>query len=270
MSQYRIKKKSRKTRTKYRKKQSIRKSPVFRMVVLSVILGLSLAYLLLFSPLLAIREIKITSPSALNDISPAVDNLVRAELKRRVAAIPVGKSFFLLNTNSIAKKIMAMDPAIETALVKKTLSHTISIELKEHTPRAVWCCSQNNACYLIDGKGVVFEETIDKNFPVILTDTAPPGQMPFEAIGRDEMAQILEIFTFFSEYLKINVQYAAADTREKLVLKTQEGWEAYFSLDGDIATTLTKLGLLIEKNLPQDKRQNLQYIDLRFSKAYYK
>ncbi len=231
---------------------------------------IALAYLLLFSPLLAIKEIKITAPDGLSNIIPKVNDLVNNELEKRFAIFSFKKSFFLLNTENIKKKIKAMEPAVEDILIKKVPPNTLFLELKERVPQAVWCYTQNEPCYLIDNKGVIFKETVDKNFLMILAETQPSSQIPLEVISPDKMVQILEILNFFNETLKISPQQFMTDGQEKLNLKTQEGWEVYFPLGGDIKTALTKLGLLIEKNLPQGKRKNLQYIDLRFSKAYYK
>jgi len=57
---------------------------------------------------------------------------------------------------------------------------------------------------------------------------------------------------------------------KRLDIKTAEGWEIYFDLSSDVNFALTKLGLLLEKEIPLEKRGDLSYIDLRFSKVYYK
>lgn len=272
MSQYRAKKKSRRTKIKYKKKKSVWKNPVFRLVFLGIILVISAAYLLLFSPLLAIREIKITAPDGLSNIIPRVNDLLNNELEKRLVIFSFRKSFFLLKTEDIKKKIKAMEPAVEEALVKKAFSHTLVLELKERTPEAVWCYAQNNVCYLIDKKGVIFKQSanVEQGLVMISAETEPSDKTPLEVIEPAKMAQISEILNFFNGTLKIKPQQFITDTQEKLNLKTEEGWEVYFLLGGDIKTSLIKLQLLIEKKLPQAKRKNLQYIDLRFSKVYYK
>jgi len=58
--------------------------------------------------------------------------------------------------------------------------------------------------------------------------------------------------------------------QKRLDVKTTEGWEIYFDLAGDINLSLTKLSLLFDEEISQEARESLQYIDLRFSKVYYK
>ncbi len=270
MSQYRIKNKSRKGKVKYRKKKSAWKSPAFRITLWTVILVILLGYLLLLSPLLAIKEIRVSAPAALNNIAPEIKDLVNKELEGRFILFSIRKTFFLLDTQTLKNKIKEAEPAIENVVIKKEFFNTLSLELKNRTPQAVWCYEQNENCYLIDKNGVIFEETREKNFPMITSEETPSTKLPDEVITSDKMSQILEILTFFNDNLKIAPQSLLTDTREKLTIKTQEGWEVYFLLGGDIKTGLTKLGLLMEKTLTPDKRKDLQYIDLRFSKVYYK
>jgi len=270
MSQYRAKKKSRKIKAKYKKKKSIWKNSVFRVAFLSAIFAVLLAYLLLLSPLLAIKEIRIVAPDSLNNVTPAVQKLVNQEIEKKFAFFLNRKSFFLLNTKSIREKIEQMEPSIEEAVIAKKFLNTLLVKLKGRTAQAIWCPVQDGSCYLLDKKGVIFKKTEQKDLPIILIETELPAKIPSEIIGQAKMAQILEVSSFFNEKLKITPQYLSFDGQEKLTLKAQEGWEVYFLLGGDIKASLTKLGLLLEKTLTPDQRKNLQYIDLRFSKVYYK
>ncbi len=64
-------------------------------------------------------------------------------------------------------------------------------------------------------------------------------------------------FTFFENELRLNA-------------KTSENWSAYFDLKENLDWQLVKLELLLKKELSSDKRAGLEYIDLRFSKVYYR
>lgn len=270
MSQYRAKKKSRKSKIKYKKKKAIWKSFAFRITLLAVIFAVLLAYLLLFSPLLAIKEIRIAAPDNLNNVVPAVQKLINQEIEKRFVFVLNRKSFFLLNTKNIREKIEQMEPSIEEATITKKFLNTLFIELKGRTAQAIWCHAQDGNCYLLDKKGAIFKKTEQKDLPIILTESELPAKMPSEVISQAKIAQILEVSNFFNEKLKITPQSLFFDGQERLNLKTQEGWEVYFLLGGDIKASLTKLGLLLEKTLTPEQRKNLQYIDLRFSKVYYK
>jgi len=89
------------------------------------------------------------------------------------------------------------------------------------------------------------KEIISRRFG-LKTGRHPPTTLPLE---RAPNLKILEV-SIISE--------------ERLNAKTSEGWEIYFNLEGDINWQLTKLGAVLEKEIPPEKRENLEYIDLRF------
>jgi len=271
MSQYRVKKRSARLKAKYKKKKPLWKNQTFRLIVWGIILACSLAYLLLFSPLLAINQIKIISPATLADIAPTIESLVNQKLENHWAFLSIKKTFFLLNTTNLKKEIETTMPQVEGVIIKKEFYHTVTLQLKERIPRAVWCYAGNDVCYLIDKAGIAFQATAEKNLPLIIAESeTAPIALPSQVIEPAKMALILRVIGFFQEKLTIAPQNCLTNGQDKLTVKTQEGWEAYFSLTSDLEPILTNLGLLIEKTLPPEKRKNLQYIDLRFSKAYYK
>lgn len=271
MSQYRAKKRAKQLKVKYKKKKALRENQTFRLIIEGIILAFLLAYLLLFSPLLAISQVKIAASPSLDNLTPIVENLVNQKLEKRLAFLPLKKTFFLLNTTNLKKEIAVAWPQIEEVVIRKTFSHTLFLQLKERVPLAVWCLSAGDPCYFIDQTGLIFQAATEKTLPIIIAEnTTVPLTLPSQVIEPAKMARILQAIGFFQEKLAIGLQNCLTDGQNKLTIKTQEGWEVYFDLTSDTQTALTKLGLLLEKNLPPEKRKTLQYIDLRFSKAYYK
>ena len=271
MSQYRVKKRAARLKTKYKKKKSLWKNQGFRLIIWGIILACSLAYLLLFSPFLTINQIKIISPAALADITPTIENLVNQKLENHWAFLSIKKTFFLLNTTNLKKEIETTMPQVEGVIIKKEFYHTVTLQLKERVPRAVWCYAGNDACYLIDKAGMAFQTTFEKTLPLITVEnSAAPTALPSQVIEPSKITLILQVISFFQEKLAIALQNCLTDGQDKLTMKTQEGWEVYFNLTSDLEPVLTNLSLLIEKTLPPEKRKNLQYIDLRFSRAFYK
>lgn len=57
-------------------------------------------------------------------------------------------------------------------------------------------------------------------------------------------------------------------SEEKIDVRTAEGWAIYFNLKENLNWQITKLAAVLEKRIPQGKRENLKYIDLRFEKVY--
>ena len=87
------------------------------------------------------------------------------------------------------------------------------------------------------------------------------------------MLAIYEIEKNLKDNFQINLSDALISTPIRLDIKTGEGWQIYFNTDtdSDITSQLTKLDLLLQKEISAESRQSLQYIDLRFKdRAYYK
>ncbi len=71
--------------------------------------------------------------------------------------------------------------------------------------------------------------------------------------------------------MKLKIEEFNISSPTRLDVKTIEGWWVYFSTAFDIDLQITKLNLLLEKEISQEDRGVLKYIDLRFKdRAYYK
>jgi len=81
---------------------------------------------------------------------------------------------------------------------------------------------------------------------------------------------ILQIQGNLKDNFQINVKEAAISLPERLNIKTSENWQIYFNLESDINLQITKLNLPLKEEISPEKRENLEYIDVRFSRAYYK
>ena len=103
----------------------------------------------------------------------------------------------------------------------------------------------------------------------VFYDKKETGKLGENVISKDTLDKILKINENLEKKLEINPEkFILKDNR--LDVKTTEGWEIYFDLLGDINLALTKLHLLLEKEISPEARKDLQYIDLRFTKVYYK
>ena len=56
----------------------------------------------------------------------------------------------------------------------------------------------------------------------------------------------------------------------RLNIETSENWEIYFNLDSETDLQIAKMNLLLKDEIPVSVRKTLQYINLRFNRAYYK
>lgn len=180
------------------------------------------------------------------------------------------RSILAVDTEAIIKDVLAAFPGIAQVKVKRSFFDAISIEIQERAGVALWC---NTACFLLDKEGVIFEEVT--NGPDLLTiESQEPGTSPSlgqTIISSAELSQILSIKSKLAEAAKISIKKAVPIPDDnRLNIETQEGWEIYLNLKGDIDWQIQELVQVLEKQISVAKRNTLQYIDLRFSRVYYK
>ena len=70
--------------------------------------------------------------------------------------------------------------------------------------------------------------------------------------------------------LKIPIAELFLISEERINIQTSDGWTVYFNPKGDISWQITELSLVLAKQIPPEKRGELDYIDLRFSRIYFK
>jgi len=266
-----------------RKRKTILRKRLFWDIVLFFILIASIAYLLFFSEAFKIKKQEIIG-SASNGVYSEISDLLAAKL---------GKNFFLIKPEQIENELLNRYPEIKQAEVKKKLPNSLVLYLEKRIPVGEFCYAgaSSEDCFLIDSQGIIFQdhfrgrasevvsETLenlanglvlilkDKDFGIVGFGTA--GE---EAVSKSQIEQILTIKNELEKNMEIKVERFILAKEEKLTVKTNEGWEMYFTLSEDLSLCLTKLKLLLEKELPlgSKERKNLQYIDMRFSKTYYK
>jgi len=53
-------------------------------------------------------------------------------------------------------------------------------------------------------------------------------------------------------------------SQDRINVQTEQGWKIYFNPQEDISWQITKLSSVLEKEIPPEDRENLEYIELRF------
>lgn len=243
---------------------------VFGDVVLGLILAIFLVYLFFVSPVFQIQVVKVSSP---NEIPASlVQEAIKTEMNKKVFIFFPGNSFWLTAKRTIEQEISRSFPLAKTVQLKKIFPHSLSVEVKKREPFFAWCPEQSENCFLADEDRIVFVEAQTEKITdglVVVSAKKEPPKIFDEFCSADTASKILAVRNSLSKQ-GIEVKEFILEEPSLITTRTMEGWEAYFDLTSNIDLTLEKLRLLLEKELPQPQRKNLQYIDLRFSKAYYK
>lgn len=138
---------------------------------------LAAAWAVLFSPLLAVREVEVAGTGRLDP----------AEVTR-TAAVPTGGSLALLDTGAIAARVAELAP-VDDVDVQRRLPHSVRIVVTEREPAVV--LDSPDGRQLVDDEGVTFAPAGDdgRGLPVV---TTPGESLPDDAfVGvRDLLAAL--------------------------------------------------------------------------------
>lgn len=197
-----------------------------------------------------------------------IESLIGQNLENAVLFLKT-KSILLVNGGQIEKDILNTFPQIASAEVSKSLFDAISVQITERVAVALWC--ENENCFLLDGEGVIFEGAPTDSTMLVIKRGESSGELSLGKVvlEKNKLAQILEVKSQLTENVKISINNAVISDG-RLNIETSEGWQIRFNLKGDLAWQLMELKLALEKQISPEKRRSLEYIDLRFSRVYYK
>ncbi len=258
-----------KKRYRIKKKKSILRNKLFQIAVLIVLLSSFFSWLIIFAPLFQVRMVSISGNKRIN-VSD-IEQLVYPETEKKLLFLK-SQSIFLTKSELIKAKILENYPLIDDLKIKKLFPNSLLIEIIERQRLARW--SGTEKYFYIDKKGIAFEEADEQSrADLLIASKQFQGEISLtnRVIEEKNLSQIINIKETIETKTGVKAEeFILFESEARLNVKTAEGWEIYFYLEGDVNWQLIELELILEKQLPIERRQQgLEYIDLRFSKTYY-
>lgn len=253
--------KKRKFKKIYRKrmKKPILKNRFFWIAILVLIFLALLSYFLFFSETFQIRKIIITGEKKV--AKKDIKILIEKNLEKKILFYKT-KSIFLVNVSRIREEVLKNFVQIAEVEIKRGFPNTLNIVVIERLAVAVWCQEEN--CFLLDNEGVIFEENTSEGTLVKISDKENQNMFSLgeQVIEKGYLENILKIQRRRGE---INIEIKEfAILNERLNVETSGGWLVFFNPEGNIEWQLTKLKAVLEEEIPSERRNDLEYIDLRF------
>ncbi len=179
------------------------------------------------------------------------------------------KSIFLVSGGEIEKRILKDAPEIKEVSLKRKFPATIIIESQKRRPDVVWCKNKEKKdCYYVDRGGTSFREANAQGTGLIIFVKGKDFTIGEKVIEED----FLESFHFLKRAFQregIETDYFTISSVNTVELITHEGWAAYF-FKRNIEEGVENIRLVLEE-LDEEKREEIEYIDLRFGdRIYYK
>jgi len=251
------------------KKKSIFKNRFFWLGILILIILGGIFYLIYFYSFFQVKEIKIVGNQKVS--GKEIDDLTQNQIWGKILLIQT-KSIFLVDFNKVKSGLLGKFPQINKVVFKRDFPDKVQIFVEERKPVAIFISNEEN--FLIDKEGIVFEKVYNDmpEFLMVKNLTLQKDlNLGEKAVDIDVMSKILDIESKLEEKLRISLGSASLAAEDKLDVKTKESWDIYFNPKGDIGWQITKLSSVLEKEIPSEKRKDLEYIDLRFGNfASYK
>ena len=262
-------KKRQRLRKPYRvkKKESVIGNRFFWLAFLVLIILGGIFYLIYFSFTFQIKEVQISGNEKIS--KEILLAFVKEQTDNKILFFS-SRSIFLVNSDKTKESFLKEFPEIVQINLKKDFPDIVRVEIEERRPVAVFCQLEN--CFFIDKTGIIYEKFIGENYQIlkirnlIISKEVKIGE---RAVEEEKLIQILDIESKLKIH-EIQLQETGLVTEERLNVKTAEGWEIYFNPREDINWQLTELELILKEKLLLEKRGSLEYIDLRFSRVYYK
>ncbi|MFA4998544.1 MAG: FtsQ-type POTRA domain-containing protein [Candidatus Paceibacterota bacterium] len=253
-----------------KKKKPIYKNRFFWLGILFLIIFSSVFYLIFFFQFFQVKNINIEGTNKVP--ADSIKSLAESRLDNRVLFFRT-KSIFLVKSGEIKESILNDFPQIAKAEVRRQLPDIIDISVSERVGQVTWC--QEERCFSLDGEGIIFEEIFN-----VATDTfrirGGAGAKPDLNLGdkitdEDKLSQVLYLESKLRDKLQTSLTEINMVSDERLNVKTPGGWEIYFNPKEDLNWQLDKLYAVLDKEIPSERINELEYVELRFGNlASYK
>jgi cell division septal protein FtsQ len=248
---------------------------IFRLLAL-IFIGATI-YVLFFSPFLEIKKISLEGIDELK--YEDVHNKINENFSGKYLHFIPKNNLILILGNKIESDLLENFKKISSVEIKKNFPDGITVRINERKELLVWC--SNDPCYIIDENGFAFaqadfeSEEIKQNNLLTLRDSSGKEVHVGEKV-LDEY-YINFVVSLKDELLKetgitITGEYQTGSRiAEEVKVQTDEGWGIYFSSSLPMENSLRTLTTFLGKEIDQEKRGKLEYIDLRAeNKVYYK
>ncbi|EKE20067.1 MAG: hypothetical protein ACD_8C00057G0018 [uncultured bacterium] len=233
-------------------------------------------YVLFFAPYLQILNIEITGTQTLDN----------AQIKQRVSSMLEGKylgiipknNYMFISQKRVQNVLTGQFKRIRKMTMIKKFPDSVTIEIDERRALLVWCAGEN--CYLIDENGTAYGEAdfstpeLTQNNLLKITDTSSRSV----SIGENILEQsyeryALEIKDALSKAgFEISGEYLTPSRMAgEIRVKTEKGFDLYFSTHFPLELAIETLLVIFNKEIPDEKKSELEYVDLRNeNKVFYK
>lgn len=244
--------------------------PVFWISLICFIFVITVLYFVLFSDRFEVKNITVSGNE--KHSSEQIINLISGNVKKDLVSLGIlhisTKSIFMVKSDQIVTNLLKDFPGIESVQIQKQLPQSLIVKIRERLPIGTFC--QEQACFLIDLNGVIFEPQTNQLDNLIVRQTLSNKEYLAgeNVIEKNIMTNIADIQRNLKNNFEINIKEAVIS--ELLTITTSENWQIYFDPRQDVNFQIMKMNALLKTEVKIDERKKLRYIYLQYKdRAYY-
>jgi len=240
-----------------------------------IFLGVAV-YAIVFSPFLRMETIRVDGAV---DVSVSdIEQMIREDVAGKYFSIIPQDTMLMIAKSRIEMDLKNRFKKIRSAEVTRVFSHTLVVHIEERKTLVVWCSADQ--CFYIDEDGYAYApvdtstQTLYRGGVLTITDeSAQAVDADTPVLDPDFVRFTADIQEKLHQQLGIEVSAEGSTPSrfsDELNVKTTEGWTLFFNVRVPIENSLHTLQLLLKKEISDERRHRLKYIDMRIeNRAYY-
>lgn len=257
---------------KPKRKYSFLESRAYLAVAVVVFFGI--IYGLFFSPVFEIKKVIV------NELSFTSKNEIERKISERFltkrALIMPQKNIFIFSEVQAKNELAKSDPVISKIVFKKEFPDILRVEVMEREIAAYFSQKENEYYFLsLDGvicKKATAEEVNARKLPKILSNRQNGVNLGDEITTPKIVFFVKELEKQLSSKTGLAAVHFLLPTPKapEIHVKTETGFEIFFSLDREVTGQIDNLKLVLSKEIKKNFTE-IEYIDLRVDNwIYYK
>lgn len=250
---------------------------IFHILFLAFI-GVSI-YILFFSQYLKITNIDIQGTQELKNQD--LRDTLQSYLDGKFLGVVPKNNFLLVSQKKIASLLEGDFKKIRSVAVAKKFPDSISITIDERKSLLVWCAGADGNCFLIDENGTAYTAAdfnsaeITQNHLIKIIDqsarSVAVGEKIIEPDYERYAISIKDALKGIGQEVEGDAYGTPSAIADEINVKTKQGMQLYFSTQFPLESATQMLDVVWKKEIPEDKRESVDYIDLRSEgRVFYK
>lgn len=241
------------------------------------IFGAVLVYILIFSSFLQIKKITVRGLDKL-DYAKVMEG-INNTLYQKYFGLIAKNNILLIRSQELESALAKDFKKISSVKVQKIFPETLVISIQERQALLVWCSGEE--CWMVDENGFAYASAdfnspeVTENNLIVVRDASRSPMVFDRAVLKPEIVDFLlamrkEAHAILD--LDLNREFETPKSVSgDIVATTSEGWKIMLNKDLGAKKEVEMLQIVLDQNVGQDKRADLEYVDLRTEgKVYYK